>query len=813
MSAGDVWTHLVSAGFFNLANRCVIAICLFTFLCPGSLWAATRGDISGRTVDPQGAAVPRARLKLINLADSSSRQATSDAQGNYEFKMVELGNYLLTAEAPGFAPVSKNVSVVSGQLNTVDLQFVQIASRKQEVTVVAEAPAAIDTKGSSVVTQYTQDDVVKQAGALDNLSGLLAHVSTAWTSQEHAHVRGAHQIGYLVNGIEVPDLSIFGAITPFIDPHNLKSVEVETGGLRAEYGNRTAAAVNTIARSGFDSGAHRGNFELEGGTLHRGSASVSYGQRAGQRFAYYTESRAFFSDRGFNPPPDFLDTADRNHNGVPDILDAPASQTVHNFRRTLSSFVNLDYRVTPKDTFNLVMGGYRTDLQIPNNFLQQQAGRDYVELERDHFQNLRYDHLFGVDQLLTLAGFHHFGRLETDGHADVPGNPLASDNRRANYYGGRGDYSFHKGKHDFRTGAEFYAAVLKDAFLLSPSPGNPRSLAASFLSNIPTTAYEESAYGQDQFSATDALTFNVGARFDLFRAIYHLHAEPEIQRSYGFLSPRFGLAYRIGHTNSVLFADFSYLFLPPPIEYFDLASARPAYLNIFPENFSFTPARPEHDVQYDIGAKFPFRGFSFRVNQWYKHQIHFLDHIQLSAIGAGLQLVNPNIFLPINQDGARTYGVEAFVRSPRNHGVSSFLNYAYNVAQGIGGIASGFNDGSPRLNRFFYVDHHQRNNAYLGVNYDVTEFHAFANAIISYGSGFPDASDNLLGHCITPRCQLPAHATLGLALGKIFVNRLDARLEIENTFDKVFPINLGSEFNGSHYSAPCTVTLRLAYLF
>jgi len=796
----------------SLATCALLVVVLGLALC-SPLRGSTTGEVSGRILDPQGAAIDHALVTLVNLADSSHRQSTSDEQGRFELHFVELGSYLLRAEAPGFVPVGKTLSVVSGQRISVDMQFARIATARQKVTVLSDAPEAIDTRSSVVETQYNQEDIRTQPGALDTLSALLAHVGTAVVSQEHPHVRGAHQIGYLLNGIEVPDLSIFGSITPFIDPQNLKSVEVETGGLRAEYGNRTAAAVNSIARSGFDPAAHHGLVDLEGGNMHRGSGTLSYGNRVSERFAYYVESRAFFSDRAFDPPPDFLDVAPRNGLGVPDILVPPHSQTAHNFRRTLASFINFDYRASSRDIFNLVMSGYRTDLQIPNDFLQQQAGRDYVEFERDHFENLRYDHLFGLDRLLMVAAFHHFTRLETDGRSDIASDPLASDNRRANYTGSRADYSWSRGKHALRVGEEFYAVDLQDDFLLRPNPRDPRTLPGAFLSNVPAAAYEQSDYTQDQFNATDSLTLSLGLRFDFFRPIYKPRSEPEIKRAYSFFSPRFGFAYRLGRSSTVLFGDFAYMFLPPPIEYFNLRTAKAENLSIFPSSLSFTPTRPEHDVQYDVGVRFPWRGFSVRINQWYKHQIHFLDHVQLSAIGEGNELINPNIFLPINQDGARTYGVEGFIRSPEYRGVSSFLNYSYNVAQGIGGIAGGFDDGNSRVNRFFYLDHHQRNNAYLGVNYNLSEFHAFVDTIVSYGSGFPDASNNLFGRCVTPRCQLPAHATLGAALGKTFLNRIDARLEIENILNKVYPINLGSEFNGSHYSPPRMITLRVGCLF
>lgn len=83
----------------------------------------------------------------------------------------------------------------------------------------------------------------------------------------------------------------------------------------------------------------------------------------------------------------------------------------------------------------------------------------------------------------------------------------------------------------------------------------------------------------------------------------------------------------------------------------------------------------------------------------------------------------------------------------------------------------------------------------------------------AYGSGLPDASDSLFGECVTKDCRLPAHAVLNLAFGKVFANRVEAKIEVENITNSVYAINLGSEFNGSHVSPPGLLTLRLSYRY
>ncbi|HXI92871.1 MAG TPA: TonB-dependent receptor [Blastocatellia bacterium] len=787
--------------------RFLIAITLVATSCVATAWADTRGVIGGRVTDPQNAAVSQASVALTNKIDGRRLETTTDDEGSFEFRFVNVGEYTITVASTGFSVVSVRTVVTSGQRVEINFTLKEIRVAGEEVNVTS-TQEVLDPRGSSITTGFSMTDVSHLAGASESTAGLEAHTGTAWRSQEHLHIRGAHQIGYQINGINIPDLSIFGAITPFIDPRNIKFTEVTTGGLAAEYGNRTAGIVNTLVRSGFDHGYGRGEIELSGGNLSRGSIFANFGSHRSEKFAYYVQGTALTSGRGFNPPPDSITPLDLNKNGRADVLDEPGSQSRHNYRRTFQGFTNLEWRPTSQDAFNFVMGAFRSDFQVPNTLEQQSFGRDYIQLERDQFQNLQWTRVMSSARLLTIGLYHHFTKLETDGRADDPSNPLASDNRRANYYGGKADFIERTSRHLMKLGVEIYDSRLNDDFGLLPNPANPQRLAAPVASRVPSRAIEESVYAQDQFDATDRLTLSCGVRADFFQARYDLRTRPHINEEYAFVSPRIGFAYRLGKRDAVLFGNFAYLFLPPPIEFFELPNNSGAI-----DGFSFTPVKPEKDVQYDIGLKFAVRRFRVRVNQWFKRQNGFLDHLQLASLSGTGELINPNIFLPVNLDRARTYGLESFVEAPAYRGLRIYVNYSLNYAQAVGGVINGFNDGSPPERSYFFLDHDQRHQVYVGADYQWEKLHAFANASYAFGSGFPDASDSLFGQCVTRNCRLPAHSVVNLAFGKVFANRVEGKIEIEDITNSVYPINLGSEFNGSHFSAPRLAMLRLAYRF
>src|SRR5271165_238944 len=129
----DRSTRLRAPRQIGLILGCVLVLCGFA--------QAEAGTIRGQVVDPQGAIVAAAKLKLFNAAGTKVAEVESDAEGSFAFRSVDPGVYELTAESPAFVRVTQSVSVASGQQQEITLQFQQIVSAEQQVTVVASAPS------------------------------------------------------------------------------------------------------------------------------------------------------------------------------------------------------------------------------------------------------------------------------------------------------------------------------------------------------------------------------------------------------------------------------------------------------------------------------------------------------------------------------------------------------------------------------------------------------------------------------------------------------------------------------------------------
>ena len=119
---------------------CVLQLCLSLALFCGAALADT-GAVRGRVLDPQGAAVGGARIKLLNATGTEIQETFSNQEGNFRLAGVVPGTYRVTAEAADFVATMANISVASGQPQEITLQFQQLVSARQQVTVVASLPA------------------------------------------------------------------------------------------------------------------------------------------------------------------------------------------------------------------------------------------------------------------------------------------------------------------------------------------------------------------------------------------------------------------------------------------------------------------------------------------------------------------------------------------------------------------------------------------------------------------------------------------------------------------------------------------------
>jgi hypothetical protein len=110
--------------------------------------------LSGKVLDPNGASIPGAKVKLLNDEAKEVRQATANDDGKFEFAPIVAGNYSITIKSPGFNTLQiKSVNIEAGKITTIQT-ILQPSAEWATVGILMAEPSLIDTPpGTTIFTE------------------------------------------------------------------------------------------------------------------------------------------------------------------------------------------------------------------------------------------------------------------------------------------------------------------------------------------------------------------------------------------------------------------------------------------------------------------------------------------------------------------------------------------------------------------------------------------------------------------------------------------------------------------------------------
>ena len=138
------------------------ALTFFVFLSLGGMLMAqtATGQITGTVTDSSGAVVPQAHVALKSQLTGATREATTNASGNYVFALLPVGVYSVTAKLQGFCTAKRSdIRLNVDQVARVDLELA-VGEVTQTVEVKATT-ATIDTDTSTVGQMVSERQVTQ----------------------------------------------------------------------------------------------------------------------------------------------------------------------------------------------------------------------------------------------------------------------------------------------------------------------------------------------------------------------------------------------------------------------------------------------------------------------------------------------------------------------------------------------------------------------------------------------------------------------------------------------------------------------------
>ena len=726
-------------------------LAFFFLLSSVGVDASVFGTVRAIVHDPHHRGIPNAEVKLQSTTSAWSAMSHTDSSGVVQFLSVPIGEYRLEISVAGFAPAQVNVTAISDRVQEVHVPM-ELATVQESVSVSA-APPQIDPTSSTSQTNIPQASIDRLPGAdrTNSLAFITDTVPGAVMVHDQLHVRGGHQVTWAIDGVSVPNTNIASNVGPQFDPKDVDIVEVQRGGMMADYGDRTYGVFNVAPRSGFER-QNQAELSLSYGSFHQTDDQFSIGSHT-DRFAYY---------------------ASINGNRTDHALETPAPENLHDQGAGGGAFTSLTYNTRSGDQWRFV-GSARSDFfQVPYDHLEPDT-RNGRDREQDALGILTYLHPFGSSVVFTISPFFHFNRAAFEGGPnDIPS---ATDNRASTYAGGQMSLGYVEGRNNAKIGMYAFGQHDNQLFRVVANDGTGNVFRQRNLSDGDL----EALFLEDQFKAFNWLTLNGGVRLTRFAGELNETAA----------SPRIGAALRIPKLSWVLRASYSRFYQPPPLT----TVGGPLVELVAEQGAGFLPLHGERDEQHEFGITIPIRGWTVDAAHFRTAARNFFDH---DALG------NSNIFFPLTIDRVRVRGEEVTLRSPmiaRRAGIH--LAYSHQSVEGQGAVTGGLTDFAPPEEAFFYLDHDQRDTLSLGGEMNLART-LWVSANYNYGSGFLNGDGP--GH-------LPPHHSVDLALGKSFGEHWSAKLSATNLSDSRYFIDLSNTFGGSHVADPRQLTIQVRYRF
>src|SRR5947207_6359778 len=379
-------------------------------LVAGSASATIFGSVRGLIHDPQHRPVQGAQATLRSTTSDCNESAASDNSGEFHFDSVPLGNYRITIELAGFATQAQEITLTSGR--DARLHFPLTIAQSRETVEVRDTASTVNPQSSTTQSVISRQQIASTPGAdqTNSLAMITNYVPSAYMVHDLLHIRGGHQVSWLLDGVPVPNTSIASNVGPQFDPKDIDTIEVQRGGSSAEYGDRTYGVFNVVTRSGFERN-REAELVTSYGSFNLTNDQISFGDHT-ERFAYYGSLSGYRTDLG---------------------LETPVPQVINDQAAGLSGFASFIFNKDPNNQLRLITSTRGDHYQVPIDPTADPILHD-IENERDDFVNFTWLHTIGSGVTLTVSPFYHFNRAH---YEPGPNDAIPSAYDRGSYYIGR----------------------------------------------------------------------------------------------------------------------------------------------------------------------------------------------------------------------------------------------------------------------------------------------------------------------------------------------------------------------------------------
>ena len=97
--------------------------------------------------------------------------------------------------------------------------------------VVNSDASAVNTESVTTTTLISREDIARTPGAsqINSMAMINDYVPGAYMTHDMLHMRGGHQLSWLIDGVGIPNTNIASNIARHVDPKDIELDEVDRG--------------------------------------------------------------------------------------------------------------------------------------------------------------------------------------------------------------------------------------------------------------------------------------------------------------------------------------------------------------------------------------------------------------------------------------------------------------------------------------------------------------------------------------------------------------------------------------------------------
>jgi hypothetical protein len=751
---------------------------------------ANTGELRLKVADTSGTPI-NATAELVSEATKTRQQVELPPSGEYRFKSLQFGRYVLTVTKSGFRTSSTMVDIQSVIPEVRDITL-SVTPIQTEVNVHASDTLLNLDQTSAAYYAGSREINERRMGPPGRGLIDLAVMQPGWTIEANGilHPRESeYDTQFIVNGFPVQDNRSPAFARP-IEADDVESMKLYTSGIPAEFGGKLGGVVELDTVRNTSPGFH-GVYIAQGGSFDTLSSYLS-GQYVAGNTTISASGEGFLTDR---------------------YLDPPTTDNFSNHASSTSSTGSVEHDFNAANRLRVAVLNQQTWLLVPNDLLQEAAGQRQDRTSSSTEGQVSYQHVFSPSLLGSIRGSIR------DVQAALWSNPLSTPinaSQDRDYREGYWDANLAgtNGPNDWKVGTQGRYASVNERFGydiidydIDGEPVFDDDLPPTYRFKGHSADREQAVYGEDKLRFRN-LTLSLGLRFDHYDFLVNEIA----------WSPRVGLAYYVKPAGLVLHASYDRTFGTPPFENVLVSSAPQTRF----EEGIYLPLKPSRGNYYEFGFAKAFGGHVRLDANWFRRDVLNFEDDDL--------LLNTGVSFPIAFYRGKIRGTEVKLEVPSWGKFSGFLSYSNTTGLGQFPITGGlFLDDSDIANLHattnFPISQDVRNVATAYVRYQVLS-RLWTAWSATYTSGLPVEGDlpdmdllisqygaNVVNKVNFDRGRVrpgfTLNASVGLELLRGEKRKVSFQADINNMTDRLNVINFAGLLSGTAVAAPVGASARM----